>query len=88
MKKVRLDVEEKLRYRREVEVYIPDDMDDSDLEDALDAAVNRSESLDDFIRLLEREGIRCDGYDDSLDSPSYMEIECDDYDFIVDGEED
>lgn len=52
MKKVKLEVEEKLTYRRDIIVEIPDGMDESGLERALNRA-ERGEFLDDFLHTLE-----------------------------------
>lgn len=88
MKKVRLEFEEKLTYRREVDLFVPDDMDEDELEDVLSIAESGADDLGDFIWKLQGYGITCDEYDESLDSPYSVEIECDQYDFIDDGEED
>ncbi|MGG3452535.1 hypothetical protein [Paenibacillus rhizolycopersici] len=88
MKKVRLEVEERLVYIREIDVMIPDDMDETGLEMALQNSESSADSLDDFIWGLRKDGITCDGWDDSMDSPLDVEVECDGYDFIDDSEED
>lgn len=86
MKKVRLEVEETLSYRREIDVLVNDDMDEDELENILSKSERSAESLDEFIWNLRDYGVTCDGYDDSLDSPDSVEIECDQYDFIDEDE--
>ena len=82
MKKVSLDVEEKLHYRRRVVVLVPDNMSDEHLENVLDEA-QREDSVSEFVYALKRHGIECpDGYDDDLSSPNYSEVECDYYEFL------
>lgn len=82
MAKVKLEVEETLKYRREIIVEVPDEMDDGDLEQALNMA-QKHDNLQDFMLELEDHGIEApDGYDDDLSSPSDMDVECDGYDFI------
>ncbi|OAS19277.1 hypothetical protein [Paenibacillus oryzisoli] len=74
MKKVTLEVEEILKYTREIEIHVPDDMS----EDVLEILMNRmesKESLDDALRVLKKADIKISEYDDSLDSPDSMEVE-------------
>lgn len=86
MKKVRLEVEEKLTYIREIDVLIPDDMDETGLEMALQRSERSADGLDDFVWGLRDSGITSDEWDDSMDCPSDMEIECTGYDFIDEDE--
>jgi len=88
MKKVRLEVEERLTYRREVDVLVPDDMDGDELEEILSIAERSVDSLGDFVWKLRGYGVTCDEYDESMDSPDSVDIECDGYDFIDEVEED
>lgn len=87
MKKVRLEVEEKLTYKREIDVLVSDDMDGDELEDILSIVERGAESLGEFVWKLRGYGVTCNEYDESLDSPYSVEIECDQYDFIDEGEE-
>jgi hypothetical protein len=82
MKRVVLKIQETLKYQREVPVMIPDDMDEGELNSALDSAQRGAESVDDIVRGLRRYGIeQNEPYDTDLDSPDWSEAECDDYDF-------
>lgn len=83
MKKVKLFVTEELKYRREIIADVPDSMSDESLERALDKAQGGAESADDFAALLKRSGIVIsESWDDSMDSPDFGEVECDDYTWI------
>ncbi|MNW53473.1 hypothetical protein D3C74_310350 [compost metagenome] len=62
-------------------------MDEYELVQAINKAERSDNSLEDFIFELRDHEIACDGYDDSLDCPYSTAIECDQYDFIEDGEE-
>lgn len=87
MRRVKLSVEEQLRYHRDVAVEIPDEMTEAELENALDQA-QRGETLDDFVLRLRAFGIQCSGgYDTDLSSPYHSEVECDEYEFLGDGGE-
>lgn len=86
MKKVILQIEETLRYQREVPVMIPDDMDKDALNSALDKAQTYADSVSDILNVLRvRFGIaQQDPYDDSFYSPDWSEAECNDYRFVDD----
>lgn len=82
MKKVKLEIEEKLVYRRTIEVNVPDDMTDSEIERVLNKA-EKEEYLSDFMYVLDANSMEApDGYDDSLDSPWVSEIECVEYQLV------
>jgi hypothetical protein len=81
MKKVKLNVLETLKYQREIEIAIPDDMTEGELNEILNRA-QRGSDLDEFLHRLEGNGISFGVYDDDLSSPYGMEVECDDYTFI------
>ncbi|OMF32345.1 hypothetical protein [Paenibacillus peoriae] len=83
MKKVLLTVMETLKYEREIEVEIPDEMTDEQLNRALSKAEQHFGGVDEFIYALKPHGItNPKGFDQSTDSPEYMEAECTDYDRI------
>jgi len=83
VKKVKLKIEERLTYRREVIVKIPESMDESELNKALNLSERKSEFIDDLIHYLGDFGIECpDGYDDDLSSPDTGEVECYEYSFL------
>lgn len=83
MKKVKLMVTEELKYEREVIAEAPDGMTDDQLEKALDRAQSGADSVDEFVGLLSRFGIVVnDAWDDSMNSPDFGEVECDDYEWI------
>jgi hypothetical protein len=81
MKKVKLNVLETLKYQREIEVKIPDDMSEDELNRILDRA-QRGTNLDEFLHRLESNDITFGVYDDDLSSPYDSEVECDDYTLI------
>ena len=82
MKKVELVVEEKLTYRRNIEVEVPDSMDESSIEAAVSKA-EKEEFLDDFISVLAERGIvLTKPIDSDLSSPDRSEIECEEFDFV------
>jgi hypothetical protein len=82
VKRVKLSVEEKLRYRRTIFVDVPDEMDEKEIERILDKA-QKQEYLSDFMYVLDANGIENpDGYDDDLQSPWDSEVECDEYDIL------
>jgi hypothetical protein len=88
MRKVTLSVREKLEYMREIVVYLPEDMSESDLEGELDEAQRGGDiGISDFVYTLKRSGITLAGpYDDSMDCPYSMEVECEEYDFVKEEE--
>ncbi|ELK38792.1 hypothetical protein D478_27846 [Brevibacillus agri BAB-2500] len=82
MKQVILNVTETLRYTREVKVEIPEQMTESELNNALDAA-QRGEYMSEFVYVLERKGLKLiEPVDEDMSSPDWSEIECDDYKFV------
>lgn len=85
--KARLSITEKLSYTRIVDVELPEEMTEAELEDLLEDA-DRSffiQSASDYIRKLQDSGIRpLDCVDDSLDSPDDVEVECETYEPIDD----
>lgn len=85
MKKVKLLITETLKYNREVIVEVPDLMEKSDIEDALDNAERNAgfEGVDGFVHTLKKQGItNPDGVDKDLESPNSVEAECYDYKFL------
>lgn len=83
MRRVTLSIEEKLVYRREIDVLIPDEWDEADLEDVLERAERSNDMLSDFMYDLKKAGVDIsEGWDDSLDSPDSGDVECDDYEFL------
>lgn len=82
MRKAVIEIEEKLSYRRRIDVLVPDHMTEDELEAALDRA-ELQDSISDFIYVLRDYGIECPkGYDDDLSSPDHSEVECDYYEFL------
>ncbi|MDP4087360.1 MAG: hypothetical protein Q8934_22610 [Bacillota bacterium] len=85
MRKVRLSIQETLKYQRDMIIEIPDDMSESTLNSFLDKAQRKAQAaidvgyiLEDFndeINVIEQP-------DESTDSPCDTEIEIDDFDFI------
>lgn len=76
MRKIVVEVEEKLTYKREIEFIVPDGMDDAEIQDILEDASSGDAYLSDFVYNLKRKGLNCHhAYDDSLDSPYTNEIE-------------
>ncbi|WP_127532755.1 hypothetical protein [Paenibacillus kobensis] len=84
MKSVTLVIKETLVYERDVQVEIPDDMDEKALNKALDSAQRGSDTIDDMVRKLDKQsGIKLTKpYDTDLSSLDSMEVECDEYDFV------
>jgi hypothetical protein len=82
MRKAKIEVEEKLVYRRTIYVNVPDDMSDSEIERILTRA-EKEEFLSDFMYVLDANGIVApDGFDDDLSSPWDSEVECLEYEFV------
>lgn len=82
MKKAKIVVDEKLTFRRDIEVLIPNNISDVEMETILNEA-EREGSLSDFMRILMKYGIECpDGYDDDFSSPWDLEVECEEFDFM------
>lgn len=76
MRKIIVQIEETLKYQREIEFTVPDGMDDSEIEDILEESTSGDTYLGDLIYILKRKGLQNEnGYDDSLDSPISTEIE-------------
>jgi hypothetical protein len=80
MKKVTIEVQETLKYNREIECEIPDEMTETEL-DSLLGKMERDEFLGDAIYVLKRAGIEVGEYDEDLDSPSYGEVEVLEFNF-------
>lgn len=82
MRKVKLEVDEKLTYRRIIYVNVPDDMEDAAIERILNKA-EQKEYLADFMSVLEANNMEApDGYDDDLRSPWESEVECVEYNIL------
>jgi hypothetical protein len=85
MKKVKLNIQETLKYQREMIIEVPDDMTDGKLNQYLDIAQRKSqaaidigyilEDLDDEINIIENP-------DEDMDSPWDSDIMIDDFDYI------
>jgi hypothetical protein len=85
MKKVRVSIQEVLRYQRQVIIEIPDDMSEDKLNNILDKCQRKAqaasdvpfiiEDLNDDINVLEIP-------DESMDSPWDSEVEIDDFDYV------
>jgi predicted nucleotidyltransferase len=85
MKKVRLNIQETLKYQREMVIEIPDDMSESTLNGFLDRAQRKAQAAIDISYILEDfsdEINTVEQPDESTDSPWDTEIEIDDFDFI------
>jgi hypothetical protein len=79
MKRIALEVEEILKYRRTIYVNVPDEMEDSEIERILTKA-EKAEFLSEFMYTLNANCMEApDGYDDDLDSPWSSEVECTEY---------
>jgi hypothetical protein len=85
MKKVKISIQEILRYERKAIIEIPNDMSEDELNNIFNIAQRRADSaedityiidaLDDDIRILEHP-------DGDLSSPWDSEIEIDEFDYI------
>jgi hypothetical protein len=85
MKKVRVSIQEILRYQRSMVIEIPDDMSEDKLNNILDKAQRKAqqavdvmyivEDLSDDINVLEVP-------DEDMSSPWDSEVEIDDFDYI------
>ncbi|WP_240416706.1 hypothetical protein [Paenibacillus periandrae] len=82
MKKVTMNVKEKLTYTREIEVQIPDEMTEEQFE-ALCIKMERSEDLDSALHVLEKIGIIIGPYDKDMNSPDDGEVEV--FEFHIEG---
>jgi hypothetical protein len=79
MKRIALEVEEVLTYRRKIYVNVPDEMEDSEIERILTKA-EKEEYLSEFMYILDANLMETtDGYDDDLSSPWSSEVECTEY---------
>jgi hypothetical protein len=74
MKKVTIQVQETLKYDREIEVEIPDEMTETEF-DRLCVAMERVDSLSDALYVLKRNGIKVGQYDEDMNSPDFGEVE-------------
>lgn len=91
MKKIKLEIEETLKYHRSMLIAVPDDFSEDVLEDILDEAEKTASKGQDVSYVLERfkgEGLNVlEHADDDLSSPHRAEIEI--YDKSeMDGEQD
>lgn len=80
MKKVTVEVMETLKYKREIEIEVPDEMTEQQLE-FLFSKMERDEFLIDAVYVLKEAGIKVGRYDDDLDSPDYGEVEVIEFNF-------
>lgn len=80
MKKVTLQVQETLKYTREIEIEIPDEMTEEELQEHLNL-MEKDEYLADAVYVLKDEGITVLQYDDDLSSPDSGEVEVTDFEF-------
>ena len=71
-----LTIEERLTYRREVTVILPEGMSEDELNKVLDIADRYSHFFGDYLHYLKNAGIEINEYDDSFDSPDESEVEC------------
>jgi hypothetical protein len=85
MKKVRLNIQETLRYQRQMIIEVPDSMTDDRLINFLDKAQRKAQAAIDIGFILEdfsSEINVIEQPDESTDSPWDSEIEIDDFDYI------
>jgi predicted nucleotidyltransferase len=85
MKKVRISIQETLKFQREMVIEIPDDMPEDKLNNFLDKAQKKAQSAIDVSYILEDfsdEINVIENPDESCDSPWDSEIEIDDFDYI------
>ncbi|MGG3873207.1 hypothetical protein [Brevibacillus laterosporus] len=88
MRKVRLTIEETLRYTRDMVIEIPDDMGVKGLGNLLNRTENNADSAEDFQEILKQQGVNVlKGPDSFMDSPDRQEVECVDYREIEEGTE-
>lgn len=82
MAKAKIWIEERLRYNREIDVEIPDEMTDRELEDLFDECERyRADNVDDVVRFLGKNGIKLIGQvDNDMDCPDSMSVEITEYD--------
>lgn len=85
MKKVRLSIQETLKYQRAMIIEIPDDMSEDKLNAYLDKAQRKAQAAIDVGYILEDfndEIYVIEQPDESIYSPWATEIEIDDFDFV------
>lgn len=82
MAKAKIWIEERLRYNREIDVEIPDEMTYRELEDLFDECERyRADNVDDVVRFLGKNGIKLIGQvDNDMDCPDSMSVEITEYD--------
>jgi hypothetical protein len=69
MKKVNVDFKEVWKFNRHMELEVPDEIDDNELQDLLEAGAENSQDgdgLDNFTALLECHNIECTNLSDVL----------------------
>lgn len=89
MKKVKLTIEETLKYEREVIIEVPDEMTNGEIESELDYAERNAgrDGLDGIVYTLRRRGMENpDGFDQDLSSPDSVEAEILDYEVMDEDE--
>jgi hypothetical protein len=85
MKKVRLSIEETLRFQRQMIIEIPDDMTEDKLNNILDKAQRKAQSSSDLPFIIEDLNDQISVFqapDENIDSPWDTDIEIDDFDYI------
>lgn len=82
MAKAKIWIEERLRYNREIDVEIPDEMTYRELEDLFDECERYlADNVDDVVRFLGKNGIKLIGQvDNDMDCPDSMSVEITEYD--------
>jgi hypothetical protein len=89
MKKVKLTIEETLKYEREVIIEIPDEMTNGEIESELDYAERNGgrEGIEGIVYSLRRRGMENpDGFDMDTSSPDSIDAEILDYEVIDEDE--
>lgn len=85
MAKFVLNLTETVKYSREIEIEMSDELTEDDLEVILeDIERGYIYTFDDYANELTQRDIKVIDYDDSYDSPTDVEIECDDYEIKED----
>jgi hypothetical protein len=85
MKKVKLNIQETLKFQREMVIEIPDDMNEDKLNRFLDKAQMKAQAAIDISFILEDFSDEINVIelpDESCDSPWDTEIEIDDFDYL------
>lgn len=82
MKKYKLHVTEKLEFERIVNVEVPDNINEDQLERYLNGAegAGYDNGIDGFMHHLKAQGIVIEPYHDDYACPDTVEIECEGYD--------